>query len=96
VVLDGGEYHRDSSGHYWWDTVLVHDPEHFTGDWPISAGLWTDRRAGNFVPFDPSYGTLQQVVSAGAVAYWSYYLAQYGESMGIWDTGCELCIQYPE
>jgi hypothetical protein len=94
VVIDDGEFHSDSTGHYWWDTLLVHDPLNFTGDWPVSAAEWIDPYSGRFVPAES--GTLQQVVRAGAVANAYYYLGLYGGSMSIWDDDCAPCIEYQD
>jgi hypothetical protein len=96
VLIDGGEFHSDSTGHYWWDTLLIHDPLHSTGDWPVSAAAWIDPYSGMFVPADTSSGTLQQVVRSGAVANAYYYLGLYGGSMSIWDDDCAPCIEYQD
>lgn len=93
VILDGGEFHSDSSAHYWWDTLLVHDPMNFSGDYPVSAAQWTEANGIWFRPTDSSVA-LDQVLRGSAIGNWMLYLGQYGDSVGVWDMGCDHCIKY--
>lgn len=74
VLIDGGDWHYDSStGLDVWDVTYIHDPAEVAGDHPLTAGEWIDQFASGY--------TCEQVFDESAVGNTGYNLETYGNQV---------------